>query len=86
MDKDDTVNYEFVDANGNVTVLKEGLALLKDEVIDGTFMSSISLRNFIQEQIDDANANDTLFSVHLKATMMKVSDPINFWKLCFCIL
>lgn len=78
MDKDDTVNYEFVDANGNVTVLKEGLALLKDEVIDGTFMSSISLRNFIQEQIDDANANNTLFSVHLKATMMKVSDPIIF--------
>lgn len=78
MDKDDTVKYEFVDADGNVSVLKEGLALLKDEVVDGTFMSAASLRAFIQEQIDDANANDTLFSVHLKATMMKVSDPIIF--------
>jgi len=78
MGKDDTVNYEFVDENGDVTILKEGLPLLKDEIIDGTFMSAVSLRTFIQEQIDDAKANDTLFSVHLKATMMKVSDPIIF--------
>jgi len=78
MDKDDTVNYEFVDADGNVTILKEGLPLLAGEILDGTFMSAASLRSFIQEQIDDAKANDTLFSVHLKATMMKVSDPIIF--------
>jgi len=78
MDNDDTVKYEFVDADGNVIVLKEGLALMKDEVLDGTFLSAASLRAFIQEQIDDANANGTLFSVHLKATMMKVSDPIIF--------
>lgn len=78
MDKDDTVKYEFVDAEGKVTVLKEGLSLLKDEILDGTFMSAASLRDFIQEQIDDANENGTLFSVHLKATMMKVSDPIIF--------
>ena len=78
MDKAESVKYEFVDANGNITVLKEGLSLLKDEVLDGTFMSAKSLRTFIQEQIDDANANGTLFSVHLKATMMKVSDPIIF--------
>lgn len=78
MDKDDTVKYEFVDTEGKVTVLKEGLSLLKDEILDGTFMSAASLRDFIQEQIDDANENGTLFSVHLKATMMKVSDPIIF--------
>jgi len=78
MDKDDVVKYEFVDENGNVSVLKDGLQLLKDEVVDGTFMSAANLRSFIQEQIDDAKEKDTLFSVHLKATMMKVSDPIIF--------
>ena len=78
MDKDDTVRYEFVDEEGNVSILKDGLSLLKGEVLDGTFMSATALREFIQEQIDDAKANSTLFSVHLKATMMKVSDPIIF--------
>ena len=78
MDKDDVVKFEFVDENGNITVLKEGLPLLKGEVLDGTFMSAKSLRSFIQQQIDDAKEQDTLFSVHLKATMMKVSDPIMF--------
>jgi len=78
MDNDDTVRYEFVDENGNITVLKDDLTLLKGEILDGTFLSAASLREFIQEQIDDAKANDTLFSVHLKATMMKVSDPIIF--------
>jgi len=78
MDKDDTVRYEFVDEEGNVSILKDDLSLLKGEVLDGTFMSATALREFIQEQIDDAKANSTLFSVHLKATMMKVSDPIIF--------
>ena len=78
MDKDDVVNIEFVDENGNITVLKKGLSLLKGEVLDGTFMSAKNLRAFIQEQINDAKEQDTLFSVHLKATMMKVSDPIIF--------
>jgi len=78
MDRDDTVRYEFVDEKGNITVLKEELPLLKGEVLDGTFMSASTLRAFIQEQIDDAKATDTLFSIHLKATMMKVSDPIIF--------
>jgi len=78
MDKDDTVRYEFVDNEGNITVLKDGLSLLKGEILDGTFISAATLRDFIQEQIDDAKTNDTLFSVHLKATMMKVSDPIIF--------
>ena len=78
MDKEDTIRYEFVDADGNITVLKDGLNLLKGEVLDGTYLSASTLRSFIQDQIDDAKANDTLFSVHLKATMMKVSDPIIF--------
>ena len=78
MENEDTVKWELVDENGNVIVLKEGLKLLKGEVLDGTFMSAAKLRSFIGEQIEDANVNDTLFSVHLKATMMKVSDPIIF--------
>jgi isocitrate dehydrogenase len=78
MDKEDTVRWEFVNEDGKVTTLKDNISLLKGEVLDGTFMSANTLRSFIQEQIDDAKANDTLFSVHLKATMMKVSDPIIF--------
>ncbi len=74
----DTVKYEFVDANGNVTVLKEKLDLQKGELLDATFMSAKALRAFIQKEMDDAKAEGTLFSVHLKATMMKVSDPIMF--------
>ncbi|MDA3905566.1 MAG: NADP-dependent isocitrate dehydrogenase [Bacteroidales bacterium] len=72
------VKFEFIDKEGSVTVLKDKLALLKDEVLDATFMSVKALRKFIAEEIEDAKKNDTLFSVHLKATMMKVSDPIIF--------
>jgi isocitrate dehydrogenase len=72
------VKFEFVDKEGSVTVLKDKLALLKDEVLDATFMSAKALRKFIAEEIEDAKKSDTLFSVHLKATMMKVSDPIIF--------
>ncbi len=74
----DTVKYEFVDANGNITVLKDKLDLQKGELLDATFMSAKALRAFIQKEMDDAKAEGTLFSVHLKATMMKVSDPIMF--------
>ncbi|MCK4919990.1 MAG: NADP-dependent isocitrate dehydrogenase [Bacteroidales bacterium] len=70
--------FEFVDKDGNITILKDKLALQKDEVLDASFMSANALREFIEEEIDDAKKNDTLFSVHLKATMMKVSDPIIF--------
>ena len=69
---------EFVGQDGSVKVMKEKLPLLIDEIIDGTFMSQVALRKFLAEQIDYAKANDILFSVHLKATMMKVSDPILF--------
>lgn len=64
--------------DGVVTTLKDGLKASSGEVLDGTFMSANALRAFIAEQIDDAKAKDVLFSVHLKATMMKVSDPIMF--------
>ncbi len=72
------VKIEFVDGAGNVKVLKEKLALQEGEVLDGAFMSCRALRNFIDEQIEDAKNKGVLFSVHLKATMMKISDPIMF--------
>ena len=72
------VRIEFVDATGAVKVLKDKLNLLEGEVLDGTFMSVRELRAFIKAQIEDAKAKDVLFSVHLKATMMKISDPIIF--------
>lgn len=64
--------------DGRVKTLKEGLKVTKGEVVDGTFMSKKALRTFIAEQIATAQADGVLFSVHLKATMMKVSDPIMF--------
>ncbi len=69
---------EFVDQDGNIKVLKEKLALLNGEIIDATVMSRRALRTFIEEQVEDAKKKGVLFSVHLKATMMKVSDPIIF--------
>ena len=78
MKKAGTVKIEFVDQAGKITVLKEKLPLLEGEVLDGAFMNVRALRKFIAEQIDDAKAKGVLFSVHLKATMMKISDPIMF--------
>ena len=69
---------EFVDAGGAVTVLKEKTPLLDGEVVDATAMNCRALRAFIAEQIADAKEKGVLFSLHLKATMMKVSDPIIF--------
>ncbi len=73
-----TVKIEFVASNGNTTVLKENLSLLKGEIIDGTVMSKKALLKFLDAQIKDAKNKDVLFSLHMKATMMKVSDPIIF--------
>jgi isocitrate dehydrogenase len=73
-----TASIEFVDNNGNKTVLKDNLALLDGEVIDATYMSKNALMNFLQAQINDAKSSGVLFSLHMKATMMKVSDPIIF--------
>jgi isocitrate dehydrogenase len=69
---------EFVGKDGRATVLKDGLALQAGEVIDATSMSVAALRAFYAQQIEAARADDVLLSLHLKATMMKVSDPIMF--------
>ncbi len=69
---------EFVDESGNVTVLKDKVPLLAGEVLDATFMSRNALRTFLSAQIEDAKRQGILFSLHMKATMMKVSDPIIF--------
>lgn len=66
------------DAAGNSTVLKEGIALQAGEIIDSSCMNKNALRSFLAEQIDDAKEQGVLMSLHLKATMMKVSDPIIF--------
>jgi len=66
---------EFVGQDGKTTVLKPKVALQAGEVIDATFMSKRALRQFLEEQIEDAKKQGVLFSLHMKATMMKVSDP-----------
>ncbi|MFA5885863.1 MAG: NADP-dependent isocitrate dehydrogenase [Acidimicrobiia bacterium] len=74
----DDLRVELVGADGTTTVLKESLPVLAGEIVDATFMSAKALDAFLAEQIADAKAKDVLFSVHLKATMMKVSDPVLF--------
>ena len=73
-----SAKIELVAADGNVTTLKEGLLLEAGEVLDSTFMSVQALRTFLSEQIELAKKEGVLFSLHMKATMMKVSDPIIF--------
>ncbi len=69
---------ELVAADGRVTVLKADLALQAGEVLDGTFMSAAALNGFLEEQIAAPKTDGVLFSLHMKTTMMKVSDPIIF--------
>jgi isocitrate dehydrogenase len=76
--KDTSVHIQLIDKAGRVHVLKKGLSLLKGEIMDATYMSKTALLEFLEEQIDDALEKDVLFSLHMKATMMKVSDPIIF--------
>tara|TARA_R110002072_G_scaffold302100_1_gene483964 strand:- start:152942 stop:155179 length:2238 start_codon:yes stop_codon:yes gene_type:complete len=78
MSEADAVRIELVGEDGGVTVLKDMLALQADEVIDSSVMSRKALREFLAQEIADAKVNGVLLSVHLKATMMKVSDPIIF--------
>ncbi len=73
-----TVDIIHTDKSGNSTTLKAGLALQDGEIIDTTYMSKKKLINFLESQVADAKAKDLLFSLHMKATMMKVSDPIIF--------
>ena len=74
----DEVRIELVGPDGNTTVLKDKLSLLKGEVIDATVMSKKALVEFLTKEIKDAREKDILLSLHFKATMMKVSDPIIF--------
>ncbi|WP_022871962.1 NADP-dependent isocitrate dehydrogenase [Nesterenkonia alba] len=74
----DSVTIQHVAVDGTVTPLKENLAVEAGEVLDGTFLSAQALDSFLAEAITKAKENDVLFSAHLKATMMKVSDPIIF--------
>ncbi|WP_332643664.1 NADP-dependent isocitrate dehydrogenase [Aeromicrobium sp.] len=78
IDADGTITIQLVAADGSVTVLKEAFPVLAGEVIDGTVLSAAALDEFVTAQIARAKAEGVLFSVHLKATMMKVSDPIIF--------
>jgi len=72
------VNIEFIDASGQAKRLKENIPLLDGEVIDASAMNRAELRSFLSEQIQNSVEQEVLFSLHMKATMMKVSDPIIF--------
>ncbi len=72
------VKIEFINNNGTSTILKEKTSLLAGEIIDATIMSKKALLSFLEEQIKDAKDKNILFSIHMKATMMKISDPIIF--------
>lgn len=73
-----TLKIELVGADGSSTVLKDKVAVKAGEIVDAAVLSKRALASFIDAQIADAKARDVLFSVHLKATMMKVSDPVLF--------
>ncbi|HIP64652.1 MAG TPA: NADP-dependent isocitrate dehydrogenase, partial [Deltaproteobacteria bacterium] len=73
-----SAKIEFVAADGKSTVLKDNLSLEAAEIVDATFMSNKALDTFLDQQIQDAKKQGVLFSLHLKATMMKVSDPVIF--------
>ncbi len=78
VDQATTVSFVFTDTSGNKTELRKPLALKTGEIIDATFMSKKALVSFLEAQIKDAKEQGVLFSLHMKATMMKVSDPIIF--------
>ncbi len=76
--KADVVSIVFTDENGNKTTLKDSLNLLEGEIIDASFISKKALLSFLETQVKDSKEKDVLFSLHMKATMMKISDPIIF--------
>jgi isocitrate dehydrogenase len=78
LEKEDNFKISFINKAGTETVLKDSLALEAGEIVDATCMSAKSLQEFYQSSIDEAKNRDVLLSLHLKATMMKVSDPIMF--------
>jgi len=73
-----SVSIEHTDNHGNTTILKNGIELQEGEIIDATVMSKKSLLDFFTKQVEDAKSENVLFSLHMKGTMMKVSDPIIF--------
>jgi isocitrate dehydrogenase len=75
---DGSLRIELVGDNGETTVLRESVPVIADEVVDSTVMRVAALREFLAAQVERAREEDVLFSLHLKATMMKVSDPIIF--------
>ncbi|RXJ80686.1 NADP-dependent isocitrate dehydrogenase [Arcobacter sp. F2176] len=77
-EKEDDLKISFFDKNGSQTVLKASLPVLEGEIIDATIMSAKALQEFYAKTIEEAKEKDVLLSLHLKATMMKVSDPIMF--------
>ncbi|WP_424494397.1 NADP-dependent isocitrate dehydrogenase [Salinimicrobium sp. GXAS 041] len=76
--KEGNVSIELKGNSGNIKVLRKDLHLLEGEIIDATFMSKKALLAFLEEQVKDAKEKGVLFSLHMKATMMKVSDPVIF--------
>jgi len=78
IEKATNIRIEFVDTHGNKTILKDNFAILDSEIIDATVMSKKALLSFLETEINDAKDKDVLLSLHMKATMMKVSDPIIF--------
>ncbi len=78
IDKDQKISIRFVSEDGEVKVLKKAFPVLEHEIIDGTVMHAASLNAFLKDAVAQAKAEGVLFSAHLKATMMKVSDPIIF--------
>ena len=78
------LKIELAAADGAVTVLKDKTPVKAGEIIDAAVMSVAKLKSFLQAQVDDARAKGVLFSVHLKATMMKVSDPSSSATWCPC--
>lgn len=78
LEQDDDVKIEFTNAAGQVTVLKASTPVLKDELIDSSRMSAAALRAYFEKEMTEAKDNNIMLSLHLKATMMKVSDPIMF--------
>ncbi len=78
MDSADILRIQLRHDNGEVKILKDNVAVLDGEIVDATVLSKKALLDFLSAQIEDAKSTDLLLSVHLKATMMKVSDPIIF--------
>ncbi|MBT8278061.1 MAG: NADP-dependent isocitrate dehydrogenase [Bacteroidia bacterium] len=78
LDKPTHIKIQHINEKGQVSLLKDNVALLEGEIIDATVMNKRALISFLEAQVNDAKEKDVLFSLHMKATMMKVSDPIIF--------